>query len=82
MSRTLSTRPRRGGPGAAREAWKFPGLPRHWIRVLGRQPESHPESHIEGLPGHLRLDTPQAVLFVPAVWPGFREGEPNDSQRD
>jgi hypothetical protein len=42
-------------------AWKRPGLPTHWTRVLERNPEAmNPES----LPGYLWLNAPGKVLHV------------------
>ncbi len=40
-------------------AWKRPGLPTRWVRVLERHPEGD-----EALPGHVWLDTPGKVLHV------------------
>ena len=43
-------------------AWKQPGLPREWTRVLERNPGAilNPEP----LPGYVWLDTPGKVLHV------------------
>ena len=40
-------------------AWKRPGLPANWVRVL----ESHPEG-AQALPGYVWLDVPGKVLHV------------------
>ena len=46
-------------------AWKRPGLPTEWTRVLERNPEAilNPEP----LPGYVWLDTPGKVLHVEAA---------------
>jgi hypothetical protein len=41
-------------------AWKRPGLPREWVRVLERHPEG-----VLGLPGYVWLDLPGKVRSVP-----------------
>jgi hypothetical protein len=41
------------------KAWKRPGLPREWVRVLKRQPEG-----IANPPGWVWLETPMKVLSV------------------
>lgn len=41
-------------------AWKRPGLPTAWVRVL----EHHPEG-VKALPGYVWLDTPGKPLHVP-----------------
>ena len=42
-------------------AWKHPGLPTTWTRVLERNPEA---MNPEPLPGHVWLDTPGKVLHT------------------
>ena len=42
-------------------AWKRPGLPTDWVRVLERHPEG-----VAALPGHVWLDMPGKVRHVPA----------------
>jgi hypothetical protein len=40
-------------------AWKRPGLPKEWVRVL----ELHPDG-VRAEPGYVWLDTPAKVLHV------------------
>ena len=47
------------GEGTAHLAWKRPGLPTTWVRVL----KNHPESY-EALPGYVWLDMPGKVRHV------------------
>jgi hypothetical protein len=64
-------------------AWKHPGLPTTWTRVLERNPEA---MNPEPLPGHVWLDTPGKVLHVsehqleftdePPEGPGAQEDSP------
>ena len=56
-------------------AWKHPGLPTEWTRVLERNPDAilHPEP----LPGYVWLDTPGKVLHVEAAHLEFREDAPD-----
>jgi hypothetical protein len=42
-------------------AWKRPGLPTYWTRVLERNPEAMSP---EPLPGYVWLDAPGKVLHV------------------
>jgi hypothetical protein len=42
-------------------AWKRPGLPTQWVRVLERHPEG-----TKALPGYVWLETPGKVLHVGA----------------
>ena len=42
-------------------AWKHPGLPTTWTRVLERNPEA---MNPVPLPGHVWLDTPGKVLHA------------------
>ena len=42
-------------------AWKHPGLPTTWTRVLERNPEA---MNPEPLEGHVWLDTPGKVLHA------------------
>jgi hypothetical protein len=43
-------------------AWKRPGLPAHWVRVLECNPDAmSPEPH----PGYVWLETPGKVLHAP-----------------
>jgi hypothetical protein len=44
-------------------AWKHPGLPTDWVRVLERNLEA---INPEPLPGYVWLDNPGKVLHVPA----------------
>jgi hypothetical protein len=64
-SRMGSTHPQRWARVPPGLAWKRPGLPREWVRVLERHPEplglagdGYP------LPGWCWLDTPAKVLSV------------------
>jgi hypothetical protein len=45
-------------------AWKHPGLPTTWTRVLERNPEA---MNLEPLPGYVWLDGPGKVLHDPAT---------------
>jgi hypothetical protein len=42
-------------------AWKRPGVPTQWTRVLNRNPEAMTP---EPMPGHVWLETPGKVLHV------------------
>jgi hypothetical protein len=42
-------------------AWKHPGLPAFWVRVLERNPEAMKP---DPLPGYMWLDTPGKVLHA------------------
>lgn len=55
-------------------AWKHPGLPTEWTRVLERNEEAilHPDP----LPGYVWLDTPRKVLYAPEQPLEFRSEEP------
>jgi hypothetical protein len=53
-------------------AWKRPGLPTAWTRVLERNLEAMKP---EPLPGYVWLDTPGKVLHVSAVALEFRDGD-------
>lgn len=50
-------------------AWKHPGIPREWVRVLERHPEG-----IQGLSGHVWLETPEKVRSVREDWLEFTDG--------
>jgi hypothetical protein len=52
-------------------AWKHPGLPRDWVRVLERHPEG-----IKTLPDWVWLDTPQKIRAVSAHLLEFTEEPP------
>ena len=53
-------------------AWKRPGLPTEWTRVLERNPQAmSPDPR----PGYVWLETPGKVLHAPAAALEFREGE-------
>jgi hypothetical protein len=58
-------------------AWKHPGLPRDWVRVLERHPEP---MGLAGagypLPGYVWLDTLAKVLSVAEHLLEFREDPP------
>lgn len=49
-------------------AWKRPGVPTNWVRVL----ESHPNG-IEALPGYVWLDMPGKVRHEREDWLEFTE---------
>ena len=51
-------------------AWRQPGLPTTWTRVLERNPEAMNPVPQEG---HVWLDTPGKILRVPAYQLEFRE---------
>lgn len=53
-------------------AWKRPGLPTAWTRVLERNPEA---MNLVPLPGYVWLDMPGKVRHVPATWLEFRDEE-------
>ena len=57
-----------GGAGTVALAWKRPGLPTQWTRVL----ERNPEAMNPALPGYVWLDTPGKVLHVPEAHLEFR----------
>jgi hypothetical protein len=52
-------------------AWKRPGLPTEWIRVLERHPKG-----VEALPGYVWLDAAGKVLHVEAARLEFRNNLP------
>jgi hypothetical protein len=54
-----STDPQRWARVPPRKAWKHPGLPVDWVRVLDRHPEG-----VEALPGYVWLDMPGKVRHV------------------
>jgi hypothetical protein len=66
MSSTEPQRWARVPPGLA---WKRPGLPREWVRVLQRHPEG-----LTTIPGWCWLETPMKVLAVSEYLLEFREG--------
>jgi hypothetical protein len=66
-----STEPRRWARVPPGLAWKRPGLPREWVRVLERHPEG-----IATLPDWVWLDTPQKVRAVSAHLLEFTEDPP------
>ena len=51
-------------------AWKRPGLPTDWVRVLERHPDD-----VAALSGYVWLDTPGKVLHVEASRLEFRNGD-------
>jgi hypothetical protein len=50
-------------------AWKRPGLPTSWVRVLERHPEG-----AEALPGYVWLDMPGKLRHVPRHELEFQSG--------
>jgi hypothetical protein len=54
-------------------AWKRPGLPTEWTRVLDRNPMA---MNPDPLPGCVWLDTPGKVLHVEASRLEFRHDAP------
>jgi len=54
-------------------AWKHPGLPSEWTRVLERNPEA---MNPEPLPGYVWLDMPGKVRHVGAHELEFRDEPP------
>jgi hypothetical protein len=54
-------------------AWKRPGLPTEWTRVLERNEEA---MNPDPLPGYVWLDTPGKVLHVEAARLEFRNDPP------
>jgi hypothetical protein len=54
-------------------AWKHPGLPTTWTRVLERNPAA---MNPEPLEGHVWLDTPGKILHVPAHQLEFTDEQP------
>jgi len=60
LSRTGSTDRQRWARCPPALAWKRPGLPTEWVRVL----EHHPEGD-QALPGYVWLDMPGKVRHVP-----------------
>jgi hypothetical protein len=72
-----STKPQRWARVPPGKAWKRPGLPREWVRVLERHPE--PMGLVgDGypLPGYVWLDTPAKPLHVAEHLLEFREEPP------
>jgi hypothetical protein len=51
-------------------AWKRPGRPTYWVRVLERNPEA---MRPEPLPGYVRLDSRPKRLHVRAAHLEFRD---------
>jgi hypothetical protein len=49
-------------------AWKRPGLPAQWVRVLDQHPEGY-----QALPGYVWPDMPGKVRHVPERELEFRE---------
>jgi hypothetical protein len=72
-----STKPQRWARVAPGLAWKRPGLPREWVRVLERHPEPMGLAN-DGyaIPGYVWLDTPMKVLAVSEHLLEFREDPP------
>jgi hypothetical protein len=68
-----STKPPRWARVLPALAWKRPGLPTEWTRVLERNPEAIPP---EPLPGYRWLDTPGKALHVEAARLEFGEDPP------
>jgi hypothetical protein len=54
-------------------AWKRPGLPRKWTRVLERNPETMKP---DPLPGYVWLDAKGKVLHAPEYLLEFRDDLP------
>lgn len=54
-------------------AWKRPGLPTNWVRVLERNPEA---MNPDPMPDYVWLDTPEKVLHVEESRLQFREDLP------
>jgi hypothetical protein len=57
-------------------AWKQPGLPAKWTRVLERNPDA---MNPEPLPGHVWLDTPGKVLHSDERHLKFTDDPPEGS---
>ena len=55
-------------------AWKRPGLPTDWVRVLDRHPEG-----VQGLSGYVWLDMLGKVRSVPERDLEFREERPDSN---
>jgi hypothetical protein len=55
-------------------AWKRPGLPTGWVKVLDRHPDGD-----EALPGYVWLDTRQKVLHASEHELEFTEDPEDDS---
>jgi hypothetical protein len=68
---TRSQQPQRWARCPPRLAWKRPGLPADWVRVLKRHPEG-----VKGLPGHVWLDIPGKVRSVGAHALEFTDDPP------
>jgi hypothetical protein len=64
-----STPPQRWARCPAHLAWKSPGLPRDWVRVLAEHPRG-----VKAEPGYCWLDMPGKVLHVGEHELEFREG--------
>ena len=54
-----------------RKAWKRPGLPTHWVRVLERHPDG-----VVAAPGYVWLEMPGKVRHVGAHELEFRDEPP------
>jgi hypothetical protein len=54
-------------------AWKRPGLPTEWTRVLERNPEAMNQEPVKG---YVWLDTPSKVLHVEEARLEFRDDPP------
>jgi hypothetical protein len=72
-----STEPQRWARVPPGLAWKRPGLPRDWVRVLGRHPDPMGLAN-DGypIPGYIWLETPAKVLSVAKHLLEFREDAP------
>jgi hypothetical protein len=66
-----STNPQRWARCPPALAWKRPGLPARWVRVLERHPEG-----VVGLPGYVWLDMPGKVRSVREAELEFRDDPP------
>jgi hypothetical protein len=64
-----ATEPQRWARCPPHLAWKRPGLPTDWVRVLDRHPDA-----VEALPGYVWLDVPGKVRHVPAQELEFTDG--------
>jgi hypothetical protein len=63
-----SNKPQRWARVRPALAWKRPGLPKDWVRVLERHPEGFPTE-----PGYVWLDMPGKVRSVGVHELEFRE---------
>jgi hypothetical protein len=71
VTNTRSQQPQRWARCPPRLAWKRPGLPTDWVRVLERHPEG-----VKGLPGYVWLDMLGKVRSVGAHELEFTDDPP------